>query len=162
MEQRTKTRGARAAGGFIGGLAVLAALGVPTPGGAQERPDEAVMIAAAVWVLDQLPDGSVCVDPHRTGRGKDEARVRRVAEALGADLATLEQTRECGDVMDPATCRLASTLLAIEAPEIRGDGARVRVYAWYSSDSPRQPVGKRDWDVRLERGAQGWQVVGGG
>jgi hypothetical protein len=85
----------------------------------------------------------------------------RVARALGADLGTLEATRRCADVTDPSSCRLESAaLLAISAPSIDGDRARVRVYAWYRQDDPRDPVAKASWDVVLRRTASGWEVAG--
>ena len=85
----------------------------------------------------------------------------QVAQALGAEVATLEATRTCGDVTDPSTCRLASNaLLAIGAPSIRGETATVRVYVWYRQDDVHSPVGKATWDVRLRRSGSGWTVDG--
>lgn len=143
--------------------AVCAALWViwAEPATAQE-PAEQVMIAAGQWAKGQVPAGPLRLDPHRTGRSSDPAVARRVASALGADLGTMEETRQCTDVMDPSTCALASSaLLAISAPGINGDEASCRVYAWYRQDDARNPVVKRSWDLTLRRTAQGWEVVQG-
>ena len=124
---------------------------------------ESAMAAAGTWVLGQLPAGETRLDPHRSGEGKDGARVDRVARALGAGLAPLNQVRECSDRLDPSTCTLSvARLISVGAPTIEGDTARVKVYAWYRSSSPREPVGQRSWEVRLRRSGQGWQVVSGG
>jgi len=147
----------RAGALLLAGLAVGTA--VPTAGAAQDDA-EAVMVAAARWAQQRLPSGSLRIDPHRSGRAA-EAAVLRVANALGADVGTLEATRRCTDVMNPSTCSLDSVvLLAFAAPEIRGDEARVRVYAWYRQDSAREPVARESWDVVLRRSGGGWEVAG--
>lgn len=141
-------------------LAGLAAGAVLPTGGVAQDDSEAVMVAAARWAQQRLPSGPLRLDPHRSGRAA-EAAVRRVANALGAEVGTLEATRRCTDVMDPSTCRLESAvLLAFAAPEIRGDEARVRVYAWYRQDSAREPVGRDSWDLVLRRTGGGWEVAG--
>jgi sirohydrochlorin ferrochelatase len=128
---------------------------------AQESP-EAIMVAAGRWVQEQLPDGRLVLDPHRTGEGVGEAIVERVARALDASVGTLEDTRRCVDVMDPSTCTLdAAALIAISPPSRDGDRATVRVYAWYATDSPREPVAKRNWELQLRRETGGWRVVSG-
>lgn len=125
--------------------------------------EEAVMVAAGQWALDRLPSGATRLDPHRSGAGKDEARVRRVAQSLGATLATLDETRQCTNSIDPSTCQLSATrLLAIAAPRIDGDRAQVKVYAWYRSDSAGEPVAQRNWDLQLQRSGSDWRVVSGG
>ena len=149
----------------IGPFLFMTALvvGLPAASAAQGTEGEAVMVAAANWARDQLPAGQLRIDPHRTGRGAGDAAAQTVARALGADLGTLEQTRQCSDVMRPETCRLqADVLLAIAAPTVEGGDARVKVYAWYRQSSPREPVGKRTWDLRLTRTASGWTVTSGG
>ena len=141
-------------------LGLVAATSRPAPVQAQD--DEQAMVSAGRWVLQQIPGGDVRLDPHRTGRSTSPAVAQRVAGALNAQLGTLEQTQRCADPLDPSTCRLeASVLLAIAAPAIRGETARVRVYAWYRQDSPRQPVAKKSWDVTLRRTGSGWEVQGG-
>lgn len=128
-----------------------------------QDPVAEVMAAAGRWALERLPEGRVRLDPHRSGEGKDRSVVERVAGALGAELGTLEETRRCEDAMDPATCRLASTvLLAIAPPRIDGDSARVKVYAWYDSGSVRSPVAQQSWQLELRRSGSGWEVVSGG
>lgn len=123
--------------------------------------DEAVMVAAGEWVLDRIPSGRTQLDPHRSGAGKDGARVRRVAQALGARLGTLDEARQCTDTMNPATCQLGvDRLLAIAAPQVDGDEARVKVYAWYRSSSP--PVAQRSWTLVLRQSGGEWRVVSGG
>lgn len=130
--------------------------------GSGQESSEAAMVAAGRWVRDRLPDGRLVVDPHRTGEGVGDAVVEGVARALGASLGTLEETRRCEDVMDPSTCTLdAAALIAIAPPSLDGDRGTVRVYAWFASDSPREPVGKRTWDLELRRDAGGWRVVSG-
>lgn len=144
-------------------MLALAALAVPAVSdvGAQGAEAEAVMVAAGEWAKSRLPGGALRLDPHRTGRSTDRALAARVAQALGAEVATLEATRTCGDVTDPSTCRLASdALLAIGAPSIRGETATVRVYVWYRQDDVHSPVGKATWDVRLRRSGSGWTVDG--
>lgn len=142
--------------------AVLATGAAPTVATAQGSDTEAIMIAAGEWVRDQLPGGELRLDPHRTGRSTSPAVARRVASSLAADLATLEEVRSCTDPMDPGSCSMGvAGLLAIEAPAVDGDTARVRVYAWYRQDSRRSPVGKDSWTVTLRRTASGWQVTGG-
>jgi hypothetical protein len=140
-------------------LALAAMLTVPTAARAQDD-TEAVMVAAAQWARRGLPAGPLRLDPHRSGRAA-ETVAQRVARTLGADLGTLEDTRRCTDVMDPSSCTLsAAVLLAITEPQIRGDEARVRVYAWYRQDSAREPVGKQSWDLTLRRTGGSWQVQG--
>lgn len=164
MSQTTKkTTTAR----YMGAVAIMAALAVGAAGAgtAAEAQDatEDVMVAAGSWALDRLEGSSPRLDPHRTGAGRDAARVRRVAQRLGAELATLDDVRRCTDVMDPSTCELTTgPLLAIAAPEMDGERARVRVYGWHRSGSPRQPVEQRSWDLVLERSGGGWRVVGTG
>lgn len=157
-------------------LAALAALALGFPaalpawGGAESResvagqdPAEAIMIAAGGWVLERLPPGSSRLDPHRSGAGKDAPRIGRVAAALGAELAPLDETRQCTDAVDPSTCQLAvARLLAIGAPAIDGDQAVVKVYAWYRSGSAGAPVAEKTWQLRLHRIEDGWVVVSGG
>lgn len=129
----------------------------------RQDPAEAVMVAAGEWALARLPSSSVRLDPHRSGGGSGEARARRVAGSLGAELGTLEDTRRCADVMDPGSCTLAAaTLLAISPPRVEGDQARVKVYAWYRSDSPRRPVAQQKWELVLQQSGGSWEVVGGG
>jgi hypothetical protein len=162
--------GARAAG-LLGAVVLLSgsAVGAPATAGPAravavvQDPAAEVMIAAGRWALDRLPGGAVRMDPHRSGEGKDQAVVERVARALGAELATLEETRRCDDVMDPSTCRLESAaLLAISPPRVDGDRAQVKVYAWVAEDSPRAPVSQQSWQLQLRRSGSGWEVVGGG
>lgn len=175
--------------GFAGGpvpalLAALAALALGFPdalpawGGAESResvaaqapdgvagqdPAEAIMIAAGGWVLERLPPGSSRLDPHRSGAGKDAPRIGRVARALGAELATLDETRQCTDAVDRSTCQLAvARLLAIGAPAIDGDQAVVKVYAWYRSGSAGARVAEKTWQLRLHRLEGGWVVASGG
>ena len=147
---------------MTGVMLLLGALAIGgSPAEAQSGDAEAAMIAAGQWARGQLPSGALRLDPHRTGRSTDRAVAGRVASALGAELGTLEQTRTCADVMDASTCRLSSAaLVAIEAPEIRGDQAEVTVYAWYRQNDPRAPVGKRSWEVTLRRTGSGWAVAG--
>lgn len=136
----------------------------PVPGAQPSDQDveEAVMVAAGQWALERLPSGATRLDPHRSGAGKDAARVRRVAQSLGATLAPLDETRQCADSIDPSTCTLsAERVLAISAPRIDGDSAEVKVYAWYRSDSAREPVTQRSWDLELRRSGQSWHVVSG-
>lgn len=132
-------------------------------GVAGQDPAEAIMIAVGGWVLERLPPGSSRLDPHRSGAGKDAPRIGRVATALGAELATLDETRQCTDALDRSTCQLAVTrLLAIGAPAIDGDEAVVKVYAWYRSGSAGAPVAEKTWQLRLHRIEGGWVVVSGG
>lgn len=150
-----------AARGLLAGAALLLAAATASPAVAQD-PEEAVMVAAAEWVLERVPGGEVRVDPHRSGAGKDRARVERVARTLGARLGTLDELRECTDVMDPSTCTLGvDRLLAIASPRIDDDEARVKVYAWYRADSPSEPVAQRSWELRLTREGPVWRVVAG-
>ena len=143
-------------------LATALVVGIPATGAAQNADEQAVMVAAALWAQDRLPEGSLRLDPHRTGRGVGSAIASRVARALGADVATLEDTRRCTDLMRPETCELESVaLLAIAAPQVRGDQASVKVYAWYRQSSSRAPVAEATWDVRLRRTGSGWAVVPG-
>lgn len=143
------------------GAAALSLLVGPGMAAAQSSDAEAVMIAAGTWARGQVPAGALRLDPHRTGASTDASVARRVAAALGAEAGTLESTRSCADPTDPSTCRLsAAALLAIDAPSIRGDEARVRVYAWYRQDDPRSPVGRTSWDLTLRRTAGGWVVAG--
>lgn len=155
---------------LVGLLAVpvaVAGTGPSTPLGQAEaletqEPAADVMVVAGRWALDRLPDGAVRLDPHRSGEGKERAVVERVAGALGAELGTLEETRLCEDAMDPATCRLESTvLLAIAPPRIDGEKARVKVYAWYASGSVRSPVAQESWELELRRSGEAWRVVSG-
>lgn len=133
----------------------------PTVAELPQDAEEAVMVAAGAWALDRLPAGQTRLDPHRSGAGKDAARVRRVAQALGAGLGTLDESRQCTDTMDPATCKLSvDRLLAISAPRVDGDEARVKVYAWYRSSSP--PVAQQSWDLVLRHSGGSWRVVSGG
>lgn len=137
------------------------ALWSPAPAAGQGGDGEAAMIAAGQWALGRLPAGGLRLDPHRTGQSTDRTVAARIASALGADLGTLEETRTCGDMTDPSTCRMSvPALLAIAAPAVRGDEATVRVYAWYVQDDPRSPVAKASWEVRLHRTASGWVVDG--
>lgn len=130
---------------------------------ASQDAGEAVMVAAGAWVLDRVPGGAGYLDPHRSGAGKDGSRLERVAGALGLGLATLDDVRECVDVMDPASCTLdVDRLLAMAAPQIHGDAARVKVYAWYRADTGGTPVVQRSWELRLARNDGVWQVVSGG
>lgn len=126
-------------------------------GAAAQSAGESVMVAAGEWALERLPGGEPRLDPHRTAASGD--MIGRVARALGARLATLEQTRSCRDVMDPASCEVVAPILALTEPAIQGDRARIRVYAWYDGDSPREPVAERAWDLLLSRSGSGWQVV---
>lgn len=159
----------------VGVVAVLAALGLVAGWtvtenhvpdvliSSQQDPGEAIMVAAGQWALDRLPPGDTRLDPHRSGAGKDADRVQRVARSLGASLAPLDDTRQCADSIDPSTCQLsAARVLAITAPRIDGDRAQVKVYAWYRSDSAREPVAQRSWDLQLRRNGQSWRVVSGG
>lgn len=142
--------------------AVVLGLGWSPAGASGQNADaEAAMVAAGQWVRGQLPGGVLRLDGHRTGRSTDGRVTERIASALGAEVSTLERTRTCTDVMDPSTCRLASSaLIAIEAARVRGDEATVRVYAWFRQEDPRNPVGKGSWDVRLRRTGDGWTVSG--
>lgn len=159
--ERSRSYAARALFGAAGIAGVLGA--ATAPAAAQTNPQESAMLAAARWVVDRLPEGSLRLDPHRSGQGTDRATVERVARALGAGLATLEETRRCEDTLDRSTCTLAcDVLLALAPPEIRGDRATVKVYAWYRSSSRRSPVEKGTWVVELRGGADGWRVVSGG
>ena len=152
----------------IAGVVVVLAMLLPTPGftgsvRAQAADTEAAMVAAGEWARGQLPSGELRLDPHRTGRSTSPAVAQRVAAALGAELGTLEEIRSCTDPMTPASCSMsAAALLAIDAPAIDGDQARVRVYAWYRQDSRRAPVGRDSWTVTLRRTGSGWEVVGSG
>lgn len=121
------------------------------------------MVAVGEWVLERVPGSTGRLDPHRSGAGKDAARVERVARAMGVGLAPLDEVRSCSDVMDPATCVLSvDRVLAIASP-VMGEGeARVKVYVWYRSGSGAEPVAQRRWDLRLTRSATGWTVVFGG
>ena len=156
------------AGSIPAGVAAVGAAG-PVAGsetagalGPAAQETEAVMVAAGRWVLERMPDGRVCLDPHRSGQGTDEALLERVGQALSAELRTLEETRQCTDVMDPASCTLdAAALIAIAHPRIDGANATVKVYTWHASDSIREPVSKRTWDLELRRGPGGWAVVDG-
>lgn len=146
--------------GLLGTAALSLAL-APGAVRAQASDAEAVMIAAGTWARSQLPAGALRLDPHRTGRSTDRAVTARVASALGASEATLEETRRCADPTDPATCRLdAAALLAIAPPSIRGDEARVRVYAWHRGPDAAAPVVKASWDLTLRRTSSGWTVEG--
>jgi hypothetical protein len=137
------------------------ALWSPAPASGQGADGEAAMVAAGQWARGRLPAGELRLDPHRTGRSTERALAGRIASALGAELGTLEQTRTCGNVTDPSTCRMSvPALLAIAPPAIRGDQATVRVYAWYAQDDPRAPVAKESWEVRLRRTGSGWVVDG--
>lgn len=130
---------------------------------AGQDPREAVMVAAGAWVLDRVPGGGGHLDPHRSGAGKDGSRLERVAGALGLGMATLDDVRDCVDVMDPTSCTLTvDRLLAVSAPRIDGDAARVKVYAWYRADAGAQPVMQRSWELRLARSEGIWRVVSGG
>lgn len=144
-------------------LGLLAAAGAsPAPAHAQNADAEAVMVAAGQWAAGRVPSGDLALDPHRTGASTSTAVARRVAGALGARLATLEEVRPCTDPTNPGTCRLDVTaLLAIGAPSVDGDRARVRVYAWYRQDSDREPVGQDSWTLDLRRTGDGWVVSGG-
>lgn len=145
--------------GVAGGEA-LSAHGVVS---SSRDPTEAVMVAAGRWVLERLPSGAAGLDPHRSGAGKDGARVKRVAAALGMELTTLDQAKQCRDVLEPSTCQLgAARLLAIGAPRIQGDAAEVKIYAWYRSDSEEAPVAEKTWDLSLRRSGGGWVVTSGG
>ena len=146
---------------LCGATVALCAAALMAPAGAAgQGAEEAVMIAAGSWVLEQTGEGDVRLDPHRTGQGTDRRVLRRVASALGADLGTLEETRHCSDPMDPSTCRLdADVLLCIAPPRVRGDEAEVRAYAWTSADELRNPVQKRTWALQLERVGDEWRVV---
>lgn len=122
-----------------------------------------VMIAAGRWAIERLPSGSGGLDPHRSGAGKDGARVRQVAQALGLELTTLEEAKRCTDALAPSTCQLsANRLLAIGSPRIDGAQARVKVYAWHRSGSEQAPVAERSWELSLRQSADGWRVVSGG
>jgi hypothetical protein len=126
-----------------------------------QDPAEAVMVAAGQWALERVPGGDTRLDPHRSGAGKDAARVSSVARSLGAGLGTLDELRQCTDPLDAASCRLGvDRLLAISAPKVDGDEARVKVYAWFRSSSP--PVAQRSWDLVLRRAGGSWRVVSGG
>ncbi len=161
-------RGRVVAAAGVLGVAVVAAVGGAwstahrSAGVASvQDPAEAVMVAAGQWALEQLPAGETRLDPHRTGEGKDAARVNSVARSLGAGLGTLDELRQCTDTMNPASCRLGvDRLLAISAPRMDGDQARVKVYAWYRSSSP--PVAQRSWDLVLRQEGGSWRVVSGG
>lgn len=143
-------------------VVALAGAGVPASADAQSGDAEAVMVAAGEWVLQQVPGGQPHLDPHRSGEGQDAARLQRVARALGAGLTTLDQSRQCDDAMNRATCRLTvERLLTIAEPRVDGDRAQVKVYAWFRSSSPTDPVGQRRWDLSLERDARGWRVTSG-
>lgn len=158
-------RGAvRRSGGVAAVIAVVALAAGPAVGPVAAQDEaESAMAAAGTWALGQLPSGDTRLDPHRSGEGKDGPRVQRVARALGASLAPLNQVRECADRLDPSTCTLSvARLISVGAPRIDGDTARVKVYAWYRSSSPREPVAQRSWEVQLRRAGQGWQVVSGG
>jgi hypothetical protein len=125
----------------------------------QEAP--AIMVAAARWALRSLPSGTVRLDPHRTGDGPPLAAAQAVARELGAELGTLEQIRVCQDVTRPETCRLeADVLLAVAAPRVDRDRARVRVYAWHRTGSAREPVARRTWELELVRTDGAWRVTG--
>ena len=137
-----------------------AAMAAPVAG---QNANEAVMVAAGQWAKGQLPGGGLRLDPHRTGEEAGQGVAERVARALGAELGTLEATRICGDVMDPSTCRLQTPgLIAISAPDLNGDRARVRVHGWFRQSDPREPVGKASWQLELVREGGAWRVVSGG
>lgn len=143
---------AAAAGGAAGSVAI----------GAQD-PGEAVMVAAGRWVLERLPSGPAGIDPHRSGAGKDGARLQRVAVALGSELTPLDRAKACTDAIDPSTCQLSTArLLAIGAPRMQGDRAEVKVYAWYRTGSADAPVAEKSWNLTLQRMADGWRVVSEG
>lgn len=153
-------------GGALAIVALLVAAGataiLPDQAAGQDA-EEAVMVAAGEWALERTPQGSTRLDPHRSGAGKDGARVQRVAQSLGATPGTLEETRRCTDALDPSTCRLeAGRLLAVGAPRIEGDQARVKVYVWYPTSTAREPVAQRSWDLVLRKNGQAWRVVSGG
>lgn len=144
----------------ISGWTAMGPAAAPTT--AQDA-EEAVMVAAGEWVLAQVPGGAARLDPHRSGAGKDRARVERVARSLGTGLATLDEVRNCKDVMDASTCTLAvERLLAIASPQVEGDGARVKVYAWYRAGSTTEPVAQRSWELQLRRDGSSWRVVSAG
>lgn len=143
--------------------AAVAGTGVAAPAAAQGGDAEAVMVAAGEWALQQVPGGQPHLDHHRSGAGQDAARVERVARALGARLTTLDEARQCDDTMNRATCRLnVERLLTIAEPRIDDDRAQVKVYAWYRSSSPTEPVAQRRWNLVLERNGSGWRVTSGG
>ncbi|HSH44227.1 MAG TPA: hypothetical protein VK966_00090 [Longimicrobiales bacterium] len=144
---------------LTGILATVLWAGFPADLAAQDSDTEAVMVAAGQWAASQLPSGELGLDPHRTGRSTSQDVARRVASNLGARLMTLEEARPCTDPTDPSTCQLQiAALLAIGAPAVDGDGARVRVYAWYRQDSRHNPVAQESWDLTLRRTSGGWQV----
>jgi hypothetical protein len=150
-------------GPMIGPIVVPGTDADPAGSALSQDPQEAVMVAAGEWALGQLPGSTGRLDPHRSGAGKDGARIDRVARTLGVGLAPLDEVRSCADVMDPGSCALSvDRLLAIAAPVVDGDDARVKVYAWYRSGSSAGPVAQRDWELRLTRSASGWRVVSGG
>jgi hypothetical protein len=85
----------------------------------------------------------------------------QVAQTVGAQLGTLEETRVCANPMDASTCQLESNaLLALAMPSINGDVATIRVYAWHRTTSSAQPVARETWNLRLTRSAAGWTVTG--
>lgn len=142
--------------------AAVAGMGVSAPAAAQGSDAEAVMVAAGEWALQQVPGGQPHLDPHRSGEGQDAGRVERVARALGARLTTLDQARRCDDPMNRATCRLTvERLLTIAGPRIDDDRAQVKVYVWYRSSSPTEPVAQSRWNLVLERDSRGWRVTSG-
>lgn len=161
MRERARAHAVRV---LLGAAVSAVATGAAAaPVAAQTSPQEAVMLTAARWVVDRLPEGSLRLDPHRSGQGTDRGTVERVAQALGAGLATLEDNRRCQDPLDASTCTLAcDVLLALSPPEIRGDRATVKVYAWYRSSSRRSPVEKGTWLVELRGGPEEWRVVSAG
>lgn len=137
----------------------------PVPGeqSSDQDVEEAIMVAAGQWALERLPSGATSLDPHRSGAGKDAARVRRVARSLGATLSPLDDARQCANSIDPSTCTLSvERVLAISSPRIDGDRAQVKVYAWYRAESAREPVAQRSWNLQLHRSGGGWRVVPGG
>lgn len=145
---------------WITPVLVLGLLAAPSMAVGQEA-TERVMIAAGQWAAERLPDGSVRVDPHRTGDRGDQSLARNMARSLGAELGTLEQMRQCDDPLDVSTCVLeCDVLLAVAMPDIDGDRATVRLYAWHRQDDAQAPVGKTSWDVRLRSVDGAWQVVG--
>lgn len=149
--------------GWIVAGAVAGAAITPAPVAAQDDPSEAVMVAAAQWARERLPQGALRLDPHRTGQDVGQGVAERIARAVGADLGTLEETRQCTNPMDASTCTLETVaLMAISTPSVSGNEARVRVYGWHRQSRSGEPVAKVSWDLELRRAAGGWQVVSGG
>lgn len=174
---------------MIGFAALAAAVISVTASGAlaaQDAPDDAAVVAAAVTDLlhqlrtnDGVPEGVIGYDSrplerrvshqpghpapvatYALGERENGVAAAEARAALGAEVGNLENARVCADA-SPRSCRLhnAVAVFAASDPTVRGDSAEVVVKALWMGNLAKQPVQEGVFRITLLREGTCWRAA---